>query len=504
MKTKIFLLSLLTTFFVSCDDYFSDMDIKNEYSPNIETVMADASQYPSLLSGVCVSYWNYFLGYGDASFWPFPVNADQFAASAGNWDAKKYMYYAQCEKPEIDNYDEAAAFPKQFWNDLYAMINTLKDILKAIDNGAVYREGGEDLNYKILANAYFLMGSCYTEMALLFDQGVLITETTDVSNITAESLVSASEVQKQALDYLDKCIQICQQKGDFTNLANMFPNGTMSTGNKVSQLANFMAARCLAYFPRTNDEAVDWNRIKGYAQKALQEDIVVSLPNSDYATFTCVGQASPTTGWNRVGMRILKMMCPNDANAVWPLPIDFSSTAGLPEFNSPDKRLQTYFTYAPAEKSPAGTTFSGYQNYSPYALNRFNDWTDDDQGTMYLYTLAESDLLYAEALVNTNDIANAVTLINKTRVNNGELTALTASDSKDDVLRALYYERFIESDFPNPVTPFYDRRRTPLDEFQLATRSFRQLPVPYYDLKNFGLESYTFGGAKDENSKYKF
>ena len=123
---------------------------------------------------------------------------------------------------------------------------------------------------------------------------------------------------------------------------------------------------------------------------------------------------------------------------------------------------------------------------------------------MYLYTKTESDLIYAEALMNTNNAGAAADIIKVTRVGRGEVEAVSATTAPDELTRALYYERFIECDFPYPATAFFDRRRVPLDEFQLTTRSFRQLPVPFYELKTYGLESYTFGGEKDANPLYKF
>ena len=267
-----------------------------------------------------------------------------------------------------------------------------------------------------------------------------------------------------------------------------------------------MAARCLAYFPRNKEEAatVDWNKVLGYAKNGLAEDIIATLPNNDYEQWTLVHNAAPTGGWVRIGMRILKMMCPNDANAKWPLPRDFGSTATLPELNSPDHRLLTDFIYTPEHKSPSGTSFTGYTNYSPYSLNRFNDYATDGNGDEFLFTKVESDLIYAEALLNTGKTNEAVTLINVTREGRGHLKDITPASAAEEIIKALYYERFIECGFPYPATSFYDRRRTPVDEYQLTTRSFRQLPVPCYELKTYGLESYTFGGEKDANSKYKF
>lgn len=505
MKAKIYMLSLATVSVFalsSCDNYFSGMDIPNEYDPDIETVMADATQYPSLLTGVVSTYWNSMLSYGNECVHGLATNSDQFTAGAGNWNFTANLYYDGYEKQQIDNSNAASAIPKGLWFQQYTMINTIKNILVALDGGNTYLEGTEDYTYKIYANAYFLIGMVYAELSLIYDKGFPVTENVDASLFTAEDLKPSSDIRDLALSYLDKCIAICNEKGDFDNLT-MFPDGQLSTGDKLKRMANFIAARALAYTPRTKAESanVDWNRVLTYAQNGIQEDMTTMLPNSDYDYWSVVRYAKPVGGWTRVNMRIFKMMCPDDPNAKWPLPRDFSSTDQLPELQSPDARLHTDFVYTP-EPSTGAVSLAGYSRYSPYSLGRFNDWADTSIGAVYLFTKSECDLLLAEAKYNTGDKNGAATLVNITRVGRGQLPAATAGDA--DLLRKIYYERFIESDFPCPVTAFYDRRRTPIDEFQITTRSFRQYPVPKVELDNFGLETYTFGGAADEYPEYQF
>lgn len=44
------------------------MDIDNEYDPDIETVMGDINQYPSLIGGGYSNWWNHML-YSDGNTW---------------------------------------------------------------------------------------------------------------------------------------------------------------------------------------------------------------------------------------------------------------------------------------------------------------------------------------------------------------------------------------------------------------------------------------------------
>lgn len=506
MKTKILLLSLLTTTLVSCNSYFSGMDIKNEFEPDIETVMGDINQYPSLIAGGYANWWNHML-YSDGNTWCLATNADAYAAGAGNWDLRTYLYYENYEKPAIANTDQNADLPRVFWYNQYGKINTVRNMLTIMKNSnLIYKQNGEDATYKILANCYFLMGAYYTELALLFDQSFILTEETDNGSITSKDIHNADEVRELALSYLDQCIKICNEK-QFDNFDGLLPSGVIASSDGLKRMANFMAARALAYFPRTNGETIDWTKVLTYINEGLTEDIKAVLPlqGFDVGSLAVYGYEKGNQ-WVRVNMRVINMMAKNEPNAPWPLPSDFLQDQTLPEATSSDYRLGTDFIYYPKPDSPSGgMSYSGYQYYSSYVLKRFAETGQPSgAGDLFLFMKAESDLLKAEALLNTNKKNEAVPLINITREGRGKLHDITTSSTDADVLEAIYYERFVECGYAYAGTPFYDRRRTPIDNFQLATRSFREWPIPVMELTFYDLDSYTFGGEPDRNDKYKF
>lgn len=58
MKAKTLVMAAAAALCLSsCDGYFSNMDIPNEYAPDINVVMGDINQYPSLVKGAYVNYW---------------------------------------------------------------------------------------------------------------------------------------------------------------------------------------------------------------------------------------------------------------------------------------------------------------------------------------------------------------------------------------------------------------------------------------------------------------
>lgn len=412
MKAKTLVMAAAAALCLSsCDGYFSNMDIPNEYAPDINVVMGDINQYPSLVKGAYVNYWQYMLGYDTEPSWNMSTNADIFTPSAGNWDMKTYYYqYSGFEKPELANTDPSSSAPKARWYNFYSIINTVRSMLSKMNEGdLVYTEGGKDMNFKLYANNYFLLGIAYAEMALCFDKCFLLTENTDVETITKDDIRPSSEIRDAALGYLDKCIDICRNN-TFSNFDGTFPGNAVGDNTKLMQVANFMAARLLAYYPRTNKaDTPDWKKVLEYARNALTEDICAEMPANE-ATYGCWSQAVAgyhTSQWVRPSMRIIAMMAPDDKGAVWPIPKDYSFAKDGPMpkvVNCPDARLNNpeYFVYTDVVTTGSGAQFNNsYSSYYMGEKNRFSlTGQPSGEGTLYLFTKTESDLIYAEALAN--------------------------------------------------------------------------------------------------------
>ena len=497
-----FLLIILT---VSCDDLFT-LEVPNRNTPGIEQVLNDPSAYPGVLAG---AYQDWYLNSVD---WQ-----DKYTNMATNCDAyvgpgEGYTYYATYEKPRIDN-GGPGGFHQNIWAFLYKDIGAVRNILYMTDVvGKQYKVEDADRSYIIQANACFLLGVLHAELSLLYDKAFIITENTDIGAITSEDLVDAVQVRDVAMDYFDRCINLCTSNS-FTNVPGMFPgNILLANNNELRQFASFMAARTLAYFPRYSDEtpSVDWNRVRNYAQNGITKDWFVTLPNPGWNTLTlpnwCYFDPLNTRSiWYRVNHRIINMMAdPNEkSKAPWPTPSTWVSTDIQPEAAlSSDDRLASDFVFLDRLTSN-DITFVTRPRYSQYAINRFSEVgesVDNNTGDTYFFVKAESDLLYAEALIRSNgDKALAANLINNTRVDRGGLSAASANDS--DLLQKLFYEKIVECSFTVYATPFFDRRRCDINDFKLTSGSFRELPVPYRELEIWKLlETYdnrkpSFGGT---------
>jgi hypothetical protein len=125
-------------------------------------------------------------------------------------------------------------------------------------------------------------------------------------------------------------------------------------------------------------------------------------------------------------------------------------------------------------------------------------------------TVTEMDLLKAEALIRLGRAAEAVPLINKSRIANGELPAVTVDGPPNEagcvprkengdcgsLWDALRYEKSIEGAGVNGVVAFFDARgwRT------LPEGTPIHFPIPGRELQTLRLPLYTFGGPGGQGS----
>jgi hypothetical protein len=124
--------------------------------------------------------------------------------------------------------------------------------------------------------------------------------------------------------------------------------------------------------------------------------------------------------------------------------------------------------------------------------------------------VSEMDLLKAEALIRLGRAAEAVPLINKTRIANGQLPPVTVDGPPDEpgcvprkldgqcgsLWDALRYEKRMEGLGVTGVIAYFDARGWQT----LPENSILQLPVPGSELATLLVANYTFGGPGGESS----
>ena len=146
----------------------------------------------------------------------------------------------------------------------------------------------------------------------------------------------------------------------------------------------------------------------------------------------------------------------------------------------------------------------GSWRFSHYFFKRYGTGTTWYSAPQPFITMTEMNLLKAEALIRLNRAAEAVTLINATRVANGQLPPVTVDGPPDEagcvprkasgacgsLWDALRYEKRIEGLGVDGVTAFFDARGWQT----LPADSFVQLPIPGRELAVLVRPLYSYGG----------
>jgi hypothetical protein len=227
------------------------------------------------------------------------------------------------------------------------------------------------------------------------------------------------------------------------------------------RLAHAYKARFRAGAARTPEEraAVDWAAVIADAQAGITAD-------HDNITSTTSG---PSDSWRQA------FDGPGNYQAQPPFIIGMADTSGAyasfialpledrgPNFHmqTPDKRLPQGLTRADQQNDFKITSCAGASQKckryianrasnsdlaaqipwggSEYDFNRFHSWRSRGDGTarngsLVFFTLAELNLLEAEGQYRLGHYPEAAALINKTRVGNGGLPAITAFDATTPV-----------------------------------------------------------------------
>jgi len=270
-----------------------------------------------------------------------------------------------------------------------------------------------------------------------------------------------------------------------------FINGVVMDAGRFRALASSYGARILVATPR-NDldmEYVPWQKVLDLAQEGITEDFMPVTDNENWKNEALRYEIAKI--WGGVDLRLINLL-DNSFPARWPA--DNSSwdtpTGEIPDSNflhSADTRAVAYLEWWPPDIP--GTPY--YLN-TLYRLRKYDAWAPDASGPVPEITLAENDLIRAEALVHLDRTQEAVTIINQgSRVNNGHLPPLAAETPSKEVLKAIFYEREIELISTGTGLSFFDMRRRNM----LQTGTPLHFPVPGKELGIMGLPVYTFGGV---------
>ena len=456
------------------------LNVPNANQPDFKKVYANGPDVENVASGLFNTIFN---GEHSASGVEpmLSVAADNVSCSWGNFAMRDMSWEprnnAWNNAPSYSN----ASYTKYTFDKMYAAINTASLVIKAIEGGINIGENGAD-NDRTLAFARFAQGLGYGNLALVFDKAFIVDEKVTVEGVLG-SAVDYKEVATAAVKYLDEAITL--SSGNFSIPASWMGAGADISSADFKKICNTAAARILSYTPRNKTDlvAVDWAKVKSYADAGITNDWLVAQDSyvnwyfeaGDYLTFD---------GWGITDMYVVNLMDPTQPQH-WD---DSPSFPYPPESTNPlDKRLESDFEYVPSNWFQ---TARGYYHFSNYRSKRYDDVYLTADLPKAEVMLSENDMLRAEARAYLGDLPGAAAIINTgTRKTRGQMPDVAPVLA--DVVKAIHHERHVEMYTTGMGLQFFEMRK--LDLLQKGTPLHLPLPAKIMEVLNEPLPFYTYG-----------
>jgi len=542
------------------------LNVKNPNAPDSGRLLTDPATVQSIAIGAMRTWYSTTQGPTDGAD-PYPgltlsVMAKSHVAAWNNYNIR---FYTGCTDAPFPGYlngscngsSEGSPYPRiewqndpasaqrtqieYLWYGYYSALSSANDVVTAI------RKKGLKITDAATTKMVETMGVlvqalCLSQISLMYDKGFIVDENTDLTSL---SFSPRAAMRDAAIAKFDDVINNLTTAKDFTVPGDFFGKPAQSYDNvAIAQIASTMAARTLAYFPRTAAEnadksvpggQVDWAKVLSYAKNGISSPTAGTPFDWVFHQDGCINWCDFFKVWSndmttmRIHSRVAHLMDPN-------LP-DPWTVAGSTSPHSPDNRLgdgtmradRASPAFAAAMSVNPDLTGNGGYDYvwsfdqeiqrktrglwhqSAIGQVRYDSLAscgDDPEGLPTgvgdgpVILAAENDLIWAEALIRapTQDLATAATLINNTRVGpdrmgrlRGGLTAATAADGTAGLLTELQYEQDVELPGSNGFAPYFNQRR--IDHLEPLTP--HEMPVPAKELGVLQKPLYTWGGASN-------
>lgn len=492
------------------------LDVTNPNLPDARRALADPAALEGIAAGTLATWYN---------TWEDMESAGALSAMArtysASWNNFNLNFYSSVDGDGTRNSrawqnDLASAGRTNVengWFGYYSAISSATDVLKAIrQNNIVIGNASNTRRAETIAQ--LTLGASHMALALLYDKGYVITESSDLTSL---AYADRRVMRDSAVAFLQRAATLAAANA-FTTPAD-WTGGRVYSNTEIARIANTLSAMALAYWPRTSAEnaSVDWARVATFASNGVTFDFdFIADGCSVFCPEILLWFNSMDTGV--VHTRVANLLDPATQQTPYP-------SGGNPRPNSPDRRLGngSFGTAAMVDAfgniprdAGGGSDFAygGYELFNPargmyhqsnVAHIRYDASGVQSPQSIYggfgrapAFTRASNDLLWAEAELRRTggSLTNAASLINGTRVTRGGLPAAAAADGQAVLLQRLEYEQEVELLGLGP-SPFYQRRRAASG---LLTGTPREMPVPARELGVTGAAFYTWGGTGAANS----
>lgn len=437
----------------------ADLEVTNLNDPDASKALSSAGDVSSLIAG---SYNAFFQGYNSYSGSGMFMSNAAFSHNAP-WSNSGMEQYGRLPRVALVN-DVADNYYGNFtriWFHSYRAIAAAADGLKSLEDPDVADELGAAEVTRLTAFAKFTLGMAHSGIAMLYDRGFIVDETTDLTQ--AQEPVEYSAMMAAGLGYLDEAIALAN--------ANSFTIPTAWIAEDLSsdmfaKLIHSYKARYMAQVARTASEraALNWSSIMAEVDAGIDESYIMTY-DWDIGWEAVVMGYQAWYSWSQLSYWMYGMADQSGNYQRWEqLPLGDKSYQfadgtpvlivtpddRFPQGSTLEEQLNYQFVQGDDGQWASGTfkydqtaylsiTPSNWQGntwkkpergvwrwswYKDAINHRFGYWWDDvfDQPEI---DITEMNMLKAEGLYRQGDMAGAAALVNLTRTAHG----LNATDA---------------------------------------------------------------------------
>lgn len=520
------------------------VDVTNYNNPDVERVFSTPAGVESFMGGLGVQANNPMRATESVNTQAKVLAGESFASVANFGMAARAVIPRSIISNELGNDNQGGnnanfnSFGRLSRVTMVAM-NRLDQLIAA---GAIYPAADYA---RLKAFAFLISGLTLGNLSLAYDSAAIVVPTTPDPGVETAPLSHYTAVNQAALNQLDSAILYSATMSTTPASWINRPSGAGMTGADLARLARSYKARFRAGVARDPAEnaAVDWNAVITDASAGITADHEVQLGGgSGWSAVFDVQQSYVAGGWHSWPMMYTGGADTSGGFNTWLATAD------------PNAR-RAFLVVTPDLRWPQGTTralqqnatnrVGGTSNIVPvgprYIINRSagNDIVNASWGESYYdhrrwgstqsnsatgpyadFTLAENNLLLAEAYIRTAQPALAVPLINATRSANG-LPDVTVAGAPTlggpnscipkmpiggvltcgDLLESLKYEKRMETAMTGYMVWFTDSRRWG----DLVQGTVVEWPVPYQEFQARGrLSGFPNGERRAGPSTYGY
>jgi hypothetical protein len=310
-----------------------DLNVQNPNAPDKTRAFGTPDGLTQLMAG---ALQNWVGARGNYLVMPLNAQADNYTAS---WNNAAIRFYSsvgsdcpsRCGWTNSATAPEAAGGPivESMWYGFYSVLNAANVVAGQIADGVCFDDDcATDSTFTMRAKtiAKLLQGLGLAGIALIYDQGFILDENTDLSNPSAIPFSTRAQVRDAALQKLEDAYTLAgvaswTTEGDWMGLGS----GTEYTNTQIRQVIRTAEAELIAMWPRngTENTAADWATVANYASQGVSSGTAFDWQyyidvNSRECGLDCVKTWGNSIGTMRVDTRVAKLLDPLSQENPWP------------------------------------------------------------------------------------------------------------------------------------------------------------------------------------------